>query len=170
MKLRDIEVPTIAVINGHAIGAGLLIALACDLRYAVKEAKLAVNFAKIGLSSGMGGLYWLTKLVGPAFAAELMFTAKTFSAEDAYRLGLLNGAYPAQALEAKVYEVTEQIVANAPLALKIMKKGIQKAVTGRLQEIFEYESEGQAKSFATEDLKEGVQAIQEKREPRFMGK
>src|SRR5262249_17111822 len=71
LQRRNIEVPTIAVLNGHAVGAGLLIALACDLRYAAIDAKLSVNFAKLGLSSGMGGLYWLTRLAGPAVTAEL---------------------------------------------------------------------------------------------------
>lgn len=170
LQLRNIEVPTIAVLNGHAIGAGLLISLACDLRYAVQDAKLAVNFAKIGLSSGMGGLYWLTTLAGPAVAAELMFTGKNLSAEEACRLGLLNGVFPAAELEKKVLEIAQQIAANAPLALKIIKKGVQLAVTSTLEEVFDYESGGQAKSFATEDLKEGIQAIQEKREPKFIGK
>lgn len=169
LRLRDIEVPTLAVLNGHAIGAGFLIALACDLRYAAAEAKLAANFAKLGLSSGMGGLYWLTKLAGPAVAAELLFTARTFDAAEAQRLGLVNGVAPAAELDAKVKEVVDLIVANAPLALKIMKKGVQRAVTATLDEVFDYESAGQAKSFATQDLQEGIRAIQEKRAPKFRG-
>ncbi len=170
LTLRKIEVPTIAMLNGAAIGAGLLIALACDLRYAAKEAKLAANFAKLGLSSGMGGLYWLTKLAGPALAAELLFTGKTVTAQEAQALGLVNGVFPADRLESEVRKIAGQIASNGPLALKIIKKGIQKAVTAHLEEVFEYEAEGQAHSFLTEDLKEGVKALQEKREPRFKGK
>ncbi|MCE9625069.1 MAG: enoyl-CoA hydratase/isomerase family protein [Deltaproteobacteria bacterium] len=170
LQLRNIEVPTIAMLNGPAIGAGFLIALACDLRYASSEAKLAANFAKIGLSSGMGGLYWLTKLAGPAVAAELLFTARTFPAEEGLQLGLVNGVFPAADLEAKTREIANQIAANAPLALKIMKKGVQKAVTATLEEVFDYESGGQAQSFATQDLQEGIKAIQEKRVPKFSGK
>ncbi len=170
LKLRDIEVPTIAMLNGPAIGAGLLIALACDLRYAADNAKLAANFAKIGLSSGMGGLYWLTKLAGPAVAAELLFTARTFGPDEAKRLGLVNEVFPAAELEAKVGEIAAQIAANAPLALKIMKKGVQRAVLASLEEVFDYESGGQARSFATNDLQEGVKAIQEKRTPKFEGR
>ena len=170
LQLRNIEVPTIAVLNGPAIGAGFLIALACDLRYAAVEAKLAANFAKIGLSSGMGGLYWLTKLAGPAVAAELLFTGRTFSAEEGRQLGLVNGVFPAAELEAKVQEIADQIVANAPLALKTMKKGVQQAVVATLEEVFDYESAGQAKSFATQDLQEGIRALQEKRPPKFSGK
>ncbi|HEX5034131.1 MAG TPA: enoyl-CoA hydratase-related protein [bacterium] len=170
LKLRDIEVPTIAMLNGPAIGAGLLIALACDLRYAADNAKLAANFAKIGLSSGMGGLYWLTKLAGPAVAADLLFTARTFGAEEGKRFGLVNEVFPAAELEAKVHAIAEQIAANAPLALKIMKNGVQKAVLASLEEVFDYESGGQAQSFATHDLQEGVKAIQEKRAPKFEGR
>ncbi len=170
LQLRNIEVPTIAVLNGPAIGAGLLISLACDLRYASSEAKLAANFAKIGLSSGMGGLYWLTKLAGPSVAAELLFTARTFGAEEAARLGLVNGVFPAAELLPKTKEIAVQIAANAPLALKIIKKGVQRAVTATLEEVFDYESGGQASSFATQDLKEGVAAIQEKRNPVFQGR
>jgi enoyl-CoA hydratase len=169
LSLRNIEVPTIAVLNGPAIGAGFLVALACDLRYAVKNAKLAVNFAKLGLSSGMGGLYSLTKLVGPAIAAELLFTGKLFTAEQAYEWKLVNGVFATEELNSKVQEVAELIARNAPISLKIMKLGVQRAVTGSLEELIEYEAVGQAKTFATKDLLEGIEAIRGKREPRFGG-
>jgi len=170
LQLRTIEVPTIAVLNGPAIGAGFLIALACDLRYAAAEIKVAANFAKLGLSSGMGGLYWLTKMAGPALAAELLFTGKTITAEEAYRMRLINYVFPPVELGKKVLEIAQQIAANGPLAVKIMKKGIQKTVTASLESTLDYESTGQAQSFATEDLKEGIQALQEKRAPNFHGK
>jgi enoyl-CoA hydratase/carnithine racemase len=170
LALRDIPVPTIAVLNGPAVGAGLLIALACDLRYASSQAKLAANFAKLGISSGMGGLYWLTKLTGPAVAAELLFTGRSLSAEEARTLGLVNEVFPPEELEARVLEIAKQIAANAPEALKILKKGVQLAVTANLEEIITYESHGQAKTFATQDLIEGVEAIKTKRAPHFRGK
>ena len=169
-KLREIQVPTLAVLNGPAIGAGFLIALACDLRLAAAGAKLAANFAKIGLSSGMGGLYWLTKLAGPALAAELLFTAKTISSEEALRMHLVNAVYPAADLPAKAMEWATLIAANAPIPLKLMKKGIQQAVTASLEEVIDFESSGQASCFATQDLAEGIRALQEKREPKFVGK
>ena len=170
LKLRDITVPTIAALNGHAIGAGLLIALACDLRIAATEAKLAANFAKLGLSSGMGGLYWLTRLAGPALAAELLFTGKAISADEALHLRLVNAVYPAAEVLNKAMGMAEQIALNSPIALKILKKGVQRAVTASLKDIIDYEAKGQATTFLTEDLKEGIKAIQEKREPRFVGK
>jgi enoyl-CoA hydratase len=170
LALRDIEVPTLAVMNGPAMGAGLCIAMACDMRLAGEDARMGVNFAKIGLSSGMGGLYFLTRLVGPAAAADLLFTGRTLTAEEAHRLGLVNQVFPADELMPKALEIAEQIAQNAPLPLKIMKKGIQKASLSSLEEIFDYESSGQAEAFATRDLQEGVKAIQEKRPPKFTGK
>ena len=169
LKLREIKVPTLAMINGHAIGAGLLISLACDLRYAATGAKLAVNFPKIGLSSGMGGLYWLTKLAGAVNAADLLLTGRTIEAQEAKTMGLINEALPREELEKRVLEVAEQICANAPIAIRIIKKGIQKAVTANLDEVLQYESQGQAQTFATQDLIEGVEAIRGKRVPEFKG-
>jgi enoyl-CoA hydratase len=170
LTLRDIAVPTIAMLNGPAVGAGFLIALACDLRYAVAGAKLAANFAKLGISSGMGGLYWLTKIAGPARAADLLLTGRTISSEEGVGLGLINGVFPSDQLESQVQSIAEQIAQNAPISLQIIKKGIQQAVTANLEEVIAYESEGQARTFATEDLIEGVAAIREKRAPKFQGK
>jgi enoyl-CoA hydratase/carnithine racemase len=170
LSLRTIEVPTIAVINGPAMGAGLCIAMACDLRFASADAKMGVNFAKIGLSSGMGCLYFLTHITGSARAADLLFTGRTISAEEAYQIGLISRIFSSEELESKTMEVATQIAQNAPLPLKLMKKGIQKAALSTLEEIFDYESDGQALSFGTEDLKEGIRAMQEKRVPKFVGR
>lgn len=169
LSLRDIKVPTLAVLNGHAMGAGLCIAMICDLRLAAQEAKLGLNFAKIGLSSGMGCLYSLTRLVGPAHAALLLFTGRTITADEAFKLGLVNQVHPGEKLEEKAIALAQEIAQNAPLPLQIMKKGLQK-MPATLEEIFDFESEGQAQSFATQDLIEGVKATQEKRKPTFIGK
>ena len=169
LSVRNLEMPTIAMINGPAIGAGFCVALACDLRIASDNAKMGANFAKLGLSSGMGGLYFITKLLGPAGAADLLFTGRTLDAAEAKELGLLNKLCPLSDLEKVTMDFAEQIAANAPLAIKIMKKGIQKAVIADLHEVFDYESSGQAQCFQTADLKEGIAAIQEKRPPVFKG-
>ncbi len=169
LSVRDLNVPSIAMINGSAIGAGFCLALACDLRIASEQAKMGVNFAKLGLSSGMGGLYFLTKLLGPAVTADLLFTGRSLEAKEAKALGLLNQVHPLADLEKATSELAWQIAANAPLAIQIMKKGIQKAMMGDLNDVFDYESSGQAQCFKTSDLKEGIQAIQEKRTPHFKG-
>ncbi len=167
LSIRNIEVPTIAMMQGPAIGAGFCVALACDLRVASENAKMGVNFAKIGLSSGMGGLYFLTKLLGPAGAADLLFTGRTLDAKEAKELGLINQLCANDQLEKVTLDLANQIAANAPIALKIMKRGISKAVIGDLMDVFDYESSGQAQCFMSGDLKEGIQAIQEKRPPLF---
>ncbi len=169
LALRSIEVPTLAVMNGHAMGAGLCIAMACDMRICSDQAKMGLNFAKIGLSSGMGTLFFLSRLIGPASSADLLFTGRTLSAHEAQQMGIVNQVCASETLETKAQEIAEQIVQNAALALKFMKKGIQKASLLTLEEIFDYESEGQAASFATEDLREGIKAAQEKRKPQFKG-
>jgi len=169
LSVRHLEVPTIAVINGPAIGAGFCLAMACDIRIASEKAKMGVNFAKLGLSSGMGGLYWITQLLGPARAADLFFTGRTLNASEALHIGLINQMHPAENLEEQALAYAHEISKNAPLALRIMKKGIQKAVLASLEEVFDYESSGQAQCFQSQDLKEGIRAIQEKREAKFQG-
>ena len=169
LKLREIEIPTIALLHGPAIGAGFLIALACDLRYAVPDAKLATNFSKLGLSSGMGGLYWLTRLAGPARAADLLFTGRTLEAQEAQTMGLINQCFSTDTLEAKVKAIAEQIAANAPAAIKIMKQGLQQAPLWDLRQVCEYEAQGQAQCFGSQDLLSGIQAVKEKKPPIFQG-
>lgn len=169
LSIRDIEVPTIAMIHGPAIGAGFMVALACDLRYAATQTKMAANFAKLGLSSGMGSLYWLQRLAGPAQAADLLFTGRTISAEEAKPMGLVNEVLSSESLEERVFAVAKQIAHNAPVAVKIMKKGICETILATLDQVFQYESQGQAQTFATQDLVEGVQAMKEKRKPEFRG-
>lgn len=169
LSIRKIVVPTIAMLHGPAIGAGFMVALACDLRYAATPSKMAANFAKLGLSSGMGSLYWLTRLAGSARAADLLFTGRTILADEAERFGLINEALEPEALEEKVMSVAKQIAVNAPVALKVMKQGIQEADLASIEDVFHYESQGQAKTFATQDLVEGVAAIKEKRAPQFSG-
>src|SRR5262245_27469064 len=109
LGLRDIEVRTLAVLNGHAMGAGLCIAMACDMRLSAGGARMGVNFAKIGLSSGMGCLYFLTRLVGPAAAADLLFTGRTLTAEEAHGLGLVNQVLSPEELLPKALEIAQQI-------------------------------------------------------------
>ena len=168
--LKNLPMPTIAIINGAAIGAGLCIAMACDLRVASHGAKLGVNFAKIGLSSGMGCLYHLVQLVGIGHAAELLFTGKIITAEEAHAIGLVNHVCSLDGLEAQSMNLAQSIAENSPVAIKIIKQGLLRAPHSTLEELFDYESEGQAQSFASQDLLEGISALKEKRPPNFKGK
>lgn len=170
LKLRDIPQPVIACINGHAVGAGFCVSLACDLRYASKKAKLGANFAKIGLAPGMGGTYLITRLAGPTFANEIMMLADVFDTNKAQKYGLLNDVFEPEDLMDEVMDIATKISKNGPLALSMIKKGTQLAQTSTLQEMFIFDSQNQANCFESEDIKEGIDAIRNKREPNFKGK
>ncbi len=169
LEVRNIKVPVIAAINGPAIGAGFCLSLACDLRYASTTAKLGANFAKLGLAPGMGGTYLITRLVGPTAAAEIMMLAHSLTATKAFELGLLNGVYEPNTLMSEVMEIAKTIAGNAPLPIQMIKKGIQKAMHSTLKQMFKYDAESQAKCFESEDIKEGIKAVREKRAARFVG-
>ncbi|MBI2339952.1 MAG: enoyl-CoA hydratase/isomerase family protein [Deltaproteobacteria bacterium] len=170
LDVRNLKIPVIAAVNGHAIGAGFCLALACDLRYASLEAKMGANFAKIGLAPGMGGTWLITRLIGPTRAAEVLLLAENLSAKRAFDMGLLNGVFEADKLLPHVHGVAKVIAENGPMPVVLIKKGIQKALHGTLEQMFDYDSACQAKTFTTEDIKEGIRAIREKRSPLFQGK
>ena len=170
LGVRNLRVPIISAVNGHAIGAGFCLALACDLRYAAGDAKMGGNFAKIGLAPGMGGTYLITRLVGPTRAAEVLFLAENLSAQRAFDMGLLNGVFEGDKLMPHVHGVAKVIAENGPIPVAMIKKGIQKALHATLEQMFEYDSACQAKTFTTEDIREGIRAIREKKSPNFQGR
>lgn len=167
--LREIPIPTIAVLNGPAIGAGFCVALACDLRMASDQAKLGVNFVKLGLSPGMAGSWLITQLAGLPAAADLVLTGRTVSASEAYRLGLINQVYPEADLSAKARGLAEAIASNGPVAVREAKKLLYQNAALPLKQALAGEAEAQARCFQTDDLTEGVAAILEKRPPQFKG-
>lgn len=169
LDIRKLRIPVIAAINGPAVGAGFCLSLASDLRYASENAKMGANFAKIALAPGMGGTYLITRLAGPVKAAEILLSGKIFKADQAYKLGLLNGIYSAESLLDEVKKIAKEIASNGPVAIEIIKKGIQKAMHASLEEMFDYDSAAQAQCFTTDDIREGVKAIREKRAPQFSG-
>lgn len=169
LSVRNLRVPVIAAINGPAMGAGFCLALACDLRYASKTARMGANFAKLGLAPGMGGTYLITKLAGPTRAAEILLLGENLSASHAYEMGLLNGIFDPEVLMNHVSGVARIISDNAPLPVQMIKKGIQKAQISTLEKMFDYDSSCQAKTFATKDIQEGIRALLEKRKPAFKG-
>ncbi len=170
LSLMDLPYPTIASVNGYAIGAGLCLALACDLRIAAEEAKMGMNFVRLGLHPGMGATYLLPRLVGPARACEIFFTGELIDGREAARIGLVNRAVPGARLDEETARVAGLIAANAPGAVRAVKRGVYQGLTASLDQVFEYESREQAKSFETEDFVEGIAAMIEKRKPRFKGR
>lgn len=170
LSIRDLGVPTIAAINGHAIGAGLCLALACDMRIAVQQAKMGMTFTRLGIHPGMGGTFLLPRLVGTAVACELFFTGRVFDAVEAERLGIVNRAVPADEFEAAVRNLAEEIAGAAPIAVRMVKSSIYRGTEHSLAQMIEFEGLSQGFTFTTDDAREGVMAIIDRREPKFTGK
>jgi enoyl-CoA hydratase len=169
LSILKIEVPVIAMINGPAIGAAFCMTLACDLRIASTTAKMGVNFVKIGLSPGMGGTFLLPQVLGVPLAMDLLLTGRTITAEEALQRGIVHHLFPPETLKEETLKIANEIAANAPIPVKIAKKGILANLKG-FEQALRFESKGQAASFKTEDIKEGIDAIRAKRTPRFEGK
>jgi enoyl-CoA hydratase len=161
--------PTLAAINGHAIGAGLCIALACDLRIAAADAKLGMTFTKLGIHPGMGATYFLPRLIGTARACELLFTGRVIDAVEAERLGIVNRAVPRDQFAASVTALANEIASAAPLAVRMVKQSVYRGVQHSLEDMLDFEARQQSTTFATADAREGLSAIMEKRAPRFTG-
>ncbi len=170
LAIRNLPIPTIAAINGHAIGAGLCIALACDLRVAVADAKMGMTFTKLGIHPGMGATYFLPRLIGTARACELFFTGRVFDAAEAERLGIVNRVAPRAEFDAAVRALAHEIAVAAPIPVRMVKKSIYRGAEHTLDDMLDYESLNQGITFTTADAREGVTAIMEKREPKFSGR
>ena len=170
LSIRDIRCPTIAAINGHAIGAGFCVALGCDFRYTAAEAKLGLNFTRIGVHPGMGATWSLPRIVGPALAAELLYTSRMIDGEEAARIGLANRVLPrAQVLETAQAAASE-IAQNAPLAVRAVKQALRRTENATIEDQLQFEASEQARNFESADAHEGIAAVREKRDPHFCGR
>lgn len=167
LRIRHLEVPTIASINGYALGAGLCLALACDVRFAAQSAKLGFNFAKLGLHPGMGATYLLTRTVGYARAAELFFSGELFSAERAHALGLVNRVFGDDELAERVAEWTRNVASGSLPVIRATKATLRTAFYTDFEALLDREGREQSRNFMTHDFQEGIRAVFEKRAPRF---
>ncbi|HZO83390.1 MAG TPA: enoyl-CoA hydratase [Candidatus Binataceae bacterium] len=170
LLLHEIPKPTIAAINGAAAGAGLSIALACDIRIAADTARLITAFARVGFSGDFGGTWLMTRLVGPARAKEFYFLADPISAEQALALGLVNRVVAAAALSAETEALAKRLASGPSIAYGYMKANINTALTADLRTLLDREAVGQTLTGRTEDHKEAVKAFLDKREPTFRGR
>ncbi len=170
LELRTLRAPTIAAIHGAAMGAGICVALACDLRIVATGTKLALNFVRLGLPPGMGATLMLPRLIGPANAAELLLTGKFVEPETALRMGLVNEVVPAADLWKRARAIADEIAEAAPRAVAATTHLLRGFTTNHLEAALAAEAEAQALEYASEDLAEGVRAIREKRKPVFSGK
>jgi len=169
LHLRSMPQPVIAAVNGPAAGAGMNLALACDIRLSVDGAVFGQNFAKVGLYPDYGGTYFLPQLVGPSVAAEMFYAGEMIDAPTAHRLGILNHLYPADQFEAAVAAFAKKIADGPQLAIRAVKREIFHRDSAALQEALEREVEAQLKCFHSHDCLEGIRAFLEKRPPKFQG-
>ncbi len=170
LALHRIPKPIIAKVNGVAIGAGMNLALACDLIVASDTARFSEIFARRGLSIDFGGSWLLPRLIGMHRAKELAFFADIISAKEAAELGLVNRVLPASQLDAFVADWADRLAAGPPLALSLTKRLLTNSLSMSMDEALEAESMAQSVNTATEDTAEAIRAFLEKREPRFKGR
>lgn len=167
LSLRTLPCPSIAAINGHAIGAGLCVALACDLRVASTRARLALNFTRLGLHPGMAATWTLPRLVGPARAAELLYTGRVISAAEAERIGMLNRAVAPEDVMTQARELARAVAASGPQAVRGVKRSLAGSAHSELNAQLQLEATLQAACFGSRDVEEGLAALREGREPDF---
>ena len=170
LAMRDCPKPIIAAVNGAAAGAGMNLALACDLRIASTSAKFTQAFVKRGLTPDWGGSYFLPRVVGVAKASELLFTGDVIDAAQALELGIVNAVVPPEALMNEARKLAQRIAAGPPVAIALTKRAIHHNQDVDLRAALEFETFIQGLARDTEDYKEGVKAFMEKRAPTFKGR
>ena len=168
--LHEIPKPTIAMVNGPAAGAGLAMALACDLRIAAESARFITAFVKVGFSGDFGGSYFLSKLIGTGRARELYYSGEPLDAKQALALGVVNKVVPDSELLETTMTYARRIAAGPSIALGLMKKNLNAAESGTLSELLDLEALHQIQTGRTEDHKEAARAFVEKRAPVFKGR
>lgn len=168
-RIHRMPKPVIGMLPGPAAGAGLSLALACDLRTMADSAIITTAFGRVGFSGDYGGTYFLTQLVGTAIARELYFLSDRVSAEDCLRLGLVNRVFPAAELEQETLALARRVADGPPIAHRYMKENLNRALSGELIECLDLEATHHVHCGKTNDHKAAVQAFLEKRAPEFTG-
>jgi enoyl-CoA hydratase/carnithine racemase len=168
--VSGLEMVTIAAVNGHAIGAGCDLALMCDLRIAATNATFAQAFVNFGIVPGDGGAWFLARTVAPHHAADLVFTGRRINAREAQEMGLVNEVVETDRLMARVNEVAAQIASKPPLALRLSKRLLKRALEMRLSDFLEVSATYQTLLHQTEDHREALEAFFEKREGKYNGR
>lgn len=169
-KIAKISVPTIAAIQGNAIGGGFEVALAADMRILVESAKVGLRETALAIIPGVGGTQRLTRLVGPSNAILWITTARLFSAQEALVQGAVNFVVTESELMPKAWEIASEIAKNGPLAVQQAKRAILRGLGKELEEGLEIEWECYQNIIPTQDRREGLEAFRNKREPKYIGK
>lgn len=168
LSITKLEIPTIAAVNGAAVGAGLCLALACDLVYAAEDARLLAPFTRLGLHPGMAATHLLPNSAGLRLARELLFTGRTILGAEAARRGLINQAFPSSDLISEVLDFAAMIAGNAPIATRLTKVALSQEHQD-LEAALRWESLAQPVTMASADMREGLAANRERRPPQFSG-
>ncbi|PWK16344.1 enoyl-CoA hydratase-related protein [Tumebacillus permanentifrigoris] len=169
-KLETLPQPTIAAVNGFALGGGCEVVLACDIRVASTNAKFGQPEVNLGVTPGFGATQRLPRLVGAGIAKELLLTGDVIGAERAYQLGLVNHVVEPEQLMEKAIEIATKIAGKGQISVRLTKQGVNEGMNMDVERGLQYETELFALSFSTEDQKEGMQAFLEKRPATFSGK
>ena len=167
LSLLSIEVPIIGALNGHAIGGGLGLAVVCDLRVANREAKYGANFVRLGLHPGMATTYLLPRLVGVPKGIELLLTGRIVTGAEAEQLGLVNYAVAPDEVLDKSWELAREIASAAPIAVRMTKRSIYENLDWHPERAARAEAHAQSRTLETEDSREGIRALLDKRPPDF---
>ena len=162
--------PVVGSLPGAAAGAGLSLALACDLRIASESAIFTTAFARVGFSGDYGGTYFMTQLVGSARARELYYLSERVDAKEAERMGLVNRMVAADALEEQTLALARRLAHGPSVAYRYMKENLNRAVGGDVMECLDLEATHHVHTGLTEDHRQAVRAFVEKREPEFKGR
>jgi enoyl-CoA hydratase len=169
-NLLDVELPIVAAVNGPAIGLGATLALLCDVIYMADTATIADPHVRVGIVAGDGGAVIWPLALGPAVAKRYLLTGDSLSAAEAERLGLVNEAVTAGELEEKALAFAQRLAAGAPLAVRYTKLAVNQLVKQALSTTFDYSTALELVTFVSDDHKEALQAIRDKRRPRFEGR
>lgn len=170
LTFLELDIPVVASINGHAIGAGASLTAACDLRIASEEAKIGFGFVRVGLHPGLGATYFLPRLVGTAKAMELIFTGEPVDAKESLRIGLVNKVVPKDMLQEETFSFVKKFADGPPIPIRMVKQALSRELYTTLESALEYEAFAQTVVSQTEDVMEGVMSFLEKRAPKFNGK
>jgi 2-(1,2-epoxy-1,2-dihydrophenyl)acetyl-CoA isomerase len=170
LAMRDAPQPIIAAVNGAAAGAGMNLALGCDIRLASTAARFGETFVKRGLHPDWGGTYFLPRLVGMAKAAEMIFTGDMIDAAEALRLGIVSALHAPEELMPATYDLARRIAAGPPVAIRLAKRALYHNLDTDLRGGLEFETFAQNICFETDDAREGIRAFVDKRPPQFKGR
>lgn len=170
LSIKTLEVPTIAAINGSAVGAGFALALACDLRFAAADAKLAVPFATLGLHPGMATTWSLPNVAGFAVARDLLLTGRAVTGAEALSLGLVSRSLPTAEVLDEAIAAATAIAHAAPIAMTLTVAALRDGGHQSFEDAIEWEALAQSVTLATADLHEGIEAAATRRRPHFRGR